>query len=57
MSARAGDHPRSTPRSLSNAYSRTLAGFDYPPGLILDPAAWLTVFKEDEFQDTVSRLA
>ena len=57
MSARAGDHPRSTPRSLSNAYSRTLAGFDYPPGLILDPAAWLTVFKEDEFQDPVSRLA
>lgn len=37
--------------------ARTQAGFDYLPGLSLDQAPPLTVFKEDEFQDTVSHLA
>ena len=37
--------------------SRTQKSFGYEPGLSLDQAPPLTVFKEDEFQDTVSHLA
>ena len=36
--------------------ARTQRGFDYQPGFSLDQAPPLTVFKEDEFQDTVSHL-
>jgi formate dehydrogenase subunit beta len=36
--------------------AKTQAGFDYMPGLSLDQAPPLTVFKEDEYQDTVSHL-
>jgi formate dehydrogenase subunit beta len=36
--------------------AKTQADFDYMPGLSLDQAPPLTVFKEDEYQDTVSHL-
>ncbi|MBM9532082.1 4Fe-4S dicluster domain-containing protein, partial [Desulfoprunum benzoelyticum] len=37
--------------------ARTQKSFDYQPGLSLDQAPPLTVFREDEYQDTVSHLA
>ncbi|NJB67291.1 formate dehydrogenase subunit beta [Desulfobaculum xiamenense] len=37
--------------------ARTQASFDYVPGRSLDEAPPLSVFKEDEFQETVSHLA
>ena len=37
--------------------ARTQKSFDYEPGLSLDQAPPLTVFREDEYQDTVSHLA
>ena len=37
--------------------ARTQESFDYEPGRSLDEAPPLSVFKEDEFQDTVSHMA
>ncbi len=37
--------------------ARTQASFDYEPGRSLDESPPLSVFKEDEFQDTVSHMA
>ena len=37
--------------------ARTQESFDYVPGRSLDESPPLSVFKEDEFQDTVSHMA